>query len=39
MAETLAEEFSGPAGGGEFTASFELNGEEVTAGIARRAKK
>jgi len=34
--ETLADELSAGARAGEHTASFELNGEEVTAGIERR---
>jgi isoleucyl-tRNA synthetase len=36
MAETLAEEMSADFREGEFTASFELNGEEITVSIARR---
>jgi isoleucyl-tRNA synthetase len=36
MAETLAEEMSTEFREGEFTASFELNGAEITVSIARR---
>jgi isoleucyl-tRNA synthetase len=38
MAETLADELSTGPGAGEFTATFEMNGEEVTASIARRTR-
>jgi isoleucyl-tRNA synthetase len=38
MAETLAEEMSTEFREGEFTASFELNGAEITVSIARREK-
>jgi isoleucyl-tRNA synthetase len=34
--ETLAEEFSAVLNGGEFSANFDLNGEDVEVSIARR---
>jgi isoleucyl-tRNA synthetase len=37
-AETLAEDMSALPGDGEFTATFDLNGEEVTASITRRTR-
>jgi len=39
MAETLAEEFGAAQPEGEFSSNFELNGHQVTVGIARRGAK
>jgi len=39
MAETLAEEFGAAQPEGEFSSNFELNGHQLTVGIARRGAK
>ena len=39
MHETLAEEFSAASNGGEHSATFDLNGEEITVSIARRTRQ